>query len=160
MLRTEDILFIVLSHGSFSPRQRASVLHKAIKFLINIECWHFFESEQDFIEHSKKTEKWVSIRSHAFGRNAPSETCLNEVGLFGLRLHCKHGAQTTAFSVVIVNRYLSNPWPALCCLPPPTHFCFSTCKDVFEKSCGWPTKSTKSDPSGSKKEKIQVIDRD
>lgn len=156
MLRTEDILFIVLSHGSFSPRRRASVLHKAIKFLINIECWHFFESEQDFIEHSKKTEKWVSIRSHAFGRNAPSETCLNEVGLFGLRLHCKHGAQTTAFSVVIVNRYLSNPCGQLSAVSPhPLTSAFLPVKTCLKRAVADPQSPRRAIPLVPRKKKYK-----
>lgn len=32
-----------------------------ISWQMTIECWHFFESEWQFSEHSKKTQKWVSV---------------------------------------------------------------------------------------------------
>lgn len=34
---------------------------QTISWVMTIECWHFFESEWQFSEHSKKTHKWVSI---------------------------------------------------------------------------------------------------
>lgn len=68
---------------------------QTISWQMNIECWHFFESECQFSEHSKKTQKWVSVCSQAPCCLTPSE----DESL----LNCKCRAWTTAISLIIIS---------------------------------------------------------
>lgn len=73
----------------------------SLSWLMNIECWHFFESERQFSEHSEKTWKWVSIQSRFWPLRSFWIVCVWP------QLNCKCRARTTAISRIIVNHYLS-----------------------------------------------------
>lgn len=49
---------------------------QTISWWMNIECWHFFETECQFSEHSKKTQKWVSVCGHVPFASLLKRVCL------------------------------------------------------------------------------------
>lgn len=107
---------------------------------MNIECWHFFQSEWQFSEHSKKTQKWVSVCSTA-------SLLLKRVCVWP-RLNRKCRAQMTT---ITVNHYL--PDPSWCdffpsCLPTCRKMCLKgNCGSVLCPALTWLRKDGKQTPT-------------
>lgn len=89
---------------------------QTISWLMNIECWHFFESECQFSQRSKKTQKWVSVCGHVPGCFAPSEMCvLGRSGLCLASAKLQTQGANKSISAIIVNRYLCDASSSFWC---------------------------------------------